>query len=225
MKSSTIQKKDVVVVVPVFNESEYIAGVLKNLNKTKYRYVVVDDGSSDNSVLLARKYAEHVLVHRINLGKGAALTTGTEYAFSKLKARAVVFMDSDAQHNPLELDLFLEKLKDGEQVVFGVRSFDTAMPWIKITTNRTASVLVSWLYGVYIPDIPSGFKALTKEAYEQVAWSSTNYSVELEIAVNVAKKRISFSTVPVQTIYLDFNRGFQILDALQMGFDLIRWRF
>lgn len=225
MKTSTIQKKDVVVVVPVFNESEYIARVLKKLNATKYRYVIVDDGSSDNSVELARKYAEHVLVHRINLGKGAALTTGTEYAFTKLAARAVVFMDSDAQHNPSELDLFFEKLKEGHQVVFGVRSFDTAMPWIKITTNRTASVLVSWLYGVYIPDIPSGFKALTKEAYKQIAWSSINYSVELEIAVNVAKKRIPFSTVPVQTIYLDFNRGFHLLDALQMGFDLIRWRF
>jgi glycosyltransferase involved in cell wall biosynthesis len=218
-------KSTVVVIIPAFNESAYIAKVLQAVKKTGFRFLVVDDGSSDDTAKISKRFCDHVLVHRVNLGKGAALKTGCEYAFDTLRAQAVIFMDSDAQHNPAELNLFFEKLKAGAQVVFGVRSFDATMPWIKITSNRLASVTVRWLYGTYIPDIPSGYKALTKWAYSRVKWNSRDYRVELEIAVNVAKRRIPFTTVPVQTIYLDFNRGFHLLDALQMGFDLISWRF
>lgn len=195
------------------------------MNAIGYRYVVVDDGSRDRTAAIARRYTRPVLVHRVNLGKGAALKTGCEYAFTQLKAKAVIFMDSDAQHNPAELDLFLHELQNGANVVLGVRAFDTTMPWVKITSNRLASVAVRWLYGVYIPDIPSGYKAMSKWAYQRLYWQSPDYRVELEIAVNVAKRRIPFATVPVKTIYLDFNRGFHLLDALQMGFDLISWRF
>ncbi len=220
-----MKKSDIVVIIPAFNESEYIARVLKAMNASGFAYVVVDDGSSDRTAVIARRYCKQVLVHRVNLGKGAALKTGCEYAFSTMSAKAVIFMDSDAQHNPAELDLFLKELIGGAQIVLGVRAFDATMPWIKITGNRVASVVVAWLYGTYVPDIPSGFKAMTKWGYQRVKWQSRDYRVELEIAVKLAKKKIPFSTVPIQTIYLDFNRGFHLLDALQMGFDLISWRF
>jgi len=220
-----MKQSDVIVIIPAYNEAEYLAGVLTAMNRSGFRYVVVDDGSSDDTVKIAKMLAEHVLVHRINLGKGAALKTGCEYAFTVLAAEAVIFMDSDAQHNPAELALFFEELRAGSQVVLGVRAFDSTMPWIKITSNRMASVLVRFIYGTYIPDIPSGYKAFTRWAYDQVRWESRDYRVELEIAVTLAKRKIPFTTVPVQTIYLDFNRGFHLFDALQMGFDLLSWRF
>ncbi len=220
-----MKKSDIVVIIPAFNESEYIARVLKAMNRTGFRYLVVDDGSTDRTAVIARRYNKQVITHRINLGKGAALKTGCEYAFSTMSAKAVIFMDSDAQHNPAELDLFLTELVKGAQVVLGVRAFDASMPWIKITGNRLASVLVYWLYGTYIPDIPSGYKAMTKWAYQRLKWNSRDYRIELEIAVNLIKQKMPFTTVSIQTIYLDFNRGFHLLDALQMGFDLISWRF
>ena len=219
-----MKQSDVIVIIPAYNEAEYLAGVLTAMNMSGFRYVVIDDGSSDDTAKIAKKLAQHVLVHRVNLGKGAALKTGCEYAFRKLSGEAVIFMDSDAQHNPAELALFFDELRAGAQVVLGVRAFDSSMPWIKITSNRIASVLVRWLYGTYVPDIPSGYKALTRTAYDRVKWSAKDYRVELEIAVALAKKKIPFTTVPVQTIYLDFNRGFHLFDALQMGFDLLSWR-
>lgn len=220
-----MKKSEVVVVIPAYNEAAYIASVLTQMNRIGQTYVLVDDGSSDATAAIAQKYAKHIVRHQVNLGKGAALKTGCEYAFAVLSAKAVIFMDSDAQHNPAEIATFVQALKEGYPIVLGVRSFDTTMPWIKITTNRLASLLVTWIYGTYIPDIPSGYKALTKRAYEQVKWNSRDYRVELEIAVNIAKKKIRFTSVPVQTIYLDFSRGFQLLDALQMLFDLVSWRF
>jgi hypothetical protein len=98
------------------------------------------------------------------------------------------------------------------------------MPLIKIIGNRFASVLVLALFGSYVPDIPSGYKALTKRGYNQVKWSSPDYRVELEIAVRVAKKHLPFSVVPIKTIYSDYQRGFQFLDALQMIGYTLWWR-
>lgn len=216
-------------VTPSYNQAKFLEETIKSVTSQKGDFrvelFVADGGSSDETAAIAKKHAEHVLIHKVNLGKGAALKTGCEYAFGALKAEAVIFMDSDAQHNPKELDLFFEKLLQGANVVLGVRAFDSSMPWIKITSNRVASVVVHWLYGAYIPDIPSGYKAFTEWAYQRVKWNSSDYRVELEIAVNLAKRHVAFATVPVQTIYLDFDRGFHLLDALQMGLDLLSWRF
>lgn len=219
-----MKKSDICVILPAFNESKYLPSVLKELNKTKFPYVVVDDGSADETSTIAKRYSRHVLRHRINLGKGAALRTGCEYAFTQLHAQAVIFMDSDAQHKTEELETFRQQLSEGNKIVLGVRAFDSSMPLVRIMGNRFSSVMVLLFFGKYIPDIPSGYKALTKSAYTALHLRSSGYNIELEIAVKIAKKRLQFSTVPITTIYHDFERGFQPLDALRMMVDLVMWR-
>ncbi len=211
-------------VLPAYNEAQYLASVLKELNATKYPYVVVDDGSSDETSTIAKRYTKHSIRHRINLGKGAALRTGCEYAFTRLNAQAVIFMDSDAQHKSEELDLFRHQLTEGHLVVLGVRAFDSSMPLIRIMGNRLSSVLVLILFGRYIPDIPSGYKAMTKSAYHKLRLQSSGYNIELEIAVKIARKRLQFTTLPITTIYHDLERGFQPLDTLSLMVDLLKWR-
>jgi len=220
-----MKKNDIWIVLPAYNESAYIVSVLKELNKTGYPYVVVDDGSSDDTYKIAKRYTKHVVRHKINLGKGAALRTGCEYAITKQQAEALVFMDSDAQHSTAELALFQKALNDGHAMVLGIRSFDSAMPLIRIIGNRLGSVLILLLFGKYIPDIPSGYKAMTTAMYKKLKLEATGYNIEMEIAVKLAKKRFKFSTVPIATIYHDLERGFQPLDGIQMMVDLLKWRF
>ncbi len=220
-----MKTNDIWIVLPAYNESIYIASVLKELNKTGYQYVVVDDGSSDDTYKIAKRYCKHVLKHRINLGKGAALRTGCEYAIKKQQAQAVIFMDSDAQHSAAELELFQSALNEGHAMVLGIRSFDSTMPLIRIIANRINSVLVLLLFGAYIPDIPSGYKAMTSELYKKLHLIASGYNIELEIAIKLAKKRLPYTTVPITTIYHDLDRGFQPLDGLQMMIDLLKWRF
>lgn len=216
----------IVIIVPAYNEAAFIADVLRQLNAKKIPYVVIDDGSTDTTYKIAQKHASHVLRHRVNLGKGAALRTGCEYAFSHLRADAVIFMDSDAQHDIDELDSFIREIRAGAPLVLGVRSFDTRMPLIRIVGNRLASVLVYLFFGSYVPDIPSGYKAMTKKTYRKLALTSRDYDIELEIAVKTARYRIPFATVSIETIYhANMNRGFQILDTIKMLFRLILWRF
>lgn len=219
-----MKKSDVVVIIPAYNEEKYLADVLKNVKKTGYDWVVVDDGSTDTTTSIAKRYGT-VLTHRVNLGKGAALKTGCEYAFKKLTGKAVILMDSDGQHDPAELDLFLQALTEGSPVVFGARVITSEMPLIKILGNRFASVAIKLLYGTYIPDVPSGYKALTQRGYERVRWNCSDYRVELEIAVNVIKRKVKFSVVPIKTIYNDYSKGVQILDSIEQILSFIAWRF
>jgi glycosyltransferase involved in cell wall biosynthesis len=216
-------KKDIWIVIPGMNEEKYIATVLKKVKLQTNNIIFVDDGSKDNTLNIAKKYTKHALSHSINLGKGAALKTGCEYAFKKLNAQAVIFMDSDDQHDPTELPLFFKELQTNS-VVFGVRAFDDKMPLYKIMGNRVASVLIYFMFGSYIPDIPSGFKALSKSAYKELAWNSSGYAVEMEIAARTAKYKKKYSVIQIKTIYHDFERGMTILDTLRMIGKILSWR-
>ncbi len=218
-----ISKNTVWVIIPGLNEEKYIATVLKKIKQQTENIIVVDDGSIDRMPLIAKEYTQHVLSHAVNLGKGAALKTGCEYAFKTLKAKAVIFMDSDDQHDSEELPLFYKALQTSD-VVFGVRSFDEKMPLVRIMMNRLASAVIFFLFGEYIPDIPSGYKAVSENAYKKLAWNSTDYAVEMEIAARTAKYKFPFTTIQIKTIYHDFERGMTILDTLRMITKIVSWR-
>lgn len=211
------------IIIPVYNESKYIKRVITNVLKYTKNIIVVDDGSSDSTAIKASKILPDVLIHDVNLGKGAAMKTGAEYAFSHKKADSVIFLDGDDQHDPHEIKRFLSELKKGSQVVFGVRHFRANMPLVRFLGNKFASVIINIILGSYFPDIPSGYKAMTKKAFKKIDWTSAGYEVETEIAVKVARHKITYSEIPIPTIYHDTDKGFTILDALRILVKLPQW--
>ncbi|HEX7017942.1 MAG TPA: glycosyltransferase family 2 protein [Patescibacteria group bacterium] len=212
------------VVVPAYNEEKYLAKVLKKIGHYTSHIIVVDDGSSDQTATIASQYTAHVLKHRVNLGKGAALTTGCEYAFSVQDAQAVFFLDSDDQHDPHELILFQEQLLKGYDIVFGIRGLTKDMPLVKRMGNIFISIFIYILFGKYFSDVLSGYKAFTKEAYHTIRWETHDYAVELEIAVRVARSLLKRKGVIIKTIYHDHDRGMTLLDAMHFITLLINWR-
>lgn len=213
----------IVIIVPAYNESRYIGKFLDKLVPYGKNVVVVDDGSADKTCELAKSKGVVCLSHMVNLGKGAALKTGCEYAFTKLKAEAVVIMDGDDQHIVEDIALFEKALKKGAEVVLGVRQMDAKMPLMRMLGNKAMSILINLLFGQYIADIPSGFKAFTRSAYKSLKWHSTGYEVETEIAVRIAKSKISYVEVPISTIYHDKEYGFNLLDAAKILLKLPYW--
>jgi glycosyltransferase involved in cell wall biosynthesis len=214
---------NIFVVIPGHNEQTYLSKVLGKVTKFSENVIFVDDGSDDDSVKIANRYTSHVLVHQTNLGKGAAMLTGAEYAFKVLKADAVIFMDSDDQHDPVHIPEFAKLLKDFD-VVFGVRNMGANMPLFRFLGNKFASVLLNVLYGAYIADIPSGYKGITRKAFPKVQWKSRGYEVETEIAVRVAQHKIPFGVVEIKSIYHDTDKGMTLLDAVHITFSLLQWR-
>lgn len=204
------------VVVPVYNEARYITTFLDKLSQKTKNIIIVDDGSTDQTLKLIQHYPFTLLSHIANLGKGAALKTGCDYAFNQLGADAVVIMDGDDQHDPDDLKNFYAKLKSGSQIILGVRQRDKSMPLIRIIGNQLTSLLVKLLFGHYISDIPSGYKAFTRQAYKKLRWHSSGYDVEAEIAVRLLKNKLSYTEIPIKTIYHGKQTGFNLLDAARI---------
>lgn len=203
------------VVIPGFNEEKYLGRVLRRTLISTKNVVYVDDGSSDRSVSIARKYLKHILIHTKNKGKGAALKTGCDYVFGRLKADAVVLMDSDDQHNPAELGLFFEKLESGAKIVLGVRPFSSSMPLERRLGNWFVSGIIFLLFSSFVPDVLSGYKAFRRSAYKKLHWRASDYGVELEMAAKIARRRLPFSVVKITTIYHDLERGMTFKDAVK----------
>lgn len=214
--------KSIYIVIPVFNESGRLSKLIRELRVSKYQNIVlVDDGSDKNYKLKIINYK--LLRHMVNLGKGAAMKTGAEYAFSQ-GAGAVIFMDSDGQHKVSDLPKFIAKLKEGDEVVFGSRNFHMGVPMVRFLGNKVASIVVSLLFGIYVSDLLCGFRAMTRKAYQKIKWESQGYAVETEMAINVAKKRVRYCEVPVKAVYYSSVKGVTLLDAFEILFSVIKWR-
>ncbi len=202
------------VIVPVYNESRYLGNFLAKLTKFTKRVIVVDDGSVDHSGDIGRSYGVTTLRHITNLGKGASLKTGCEYAFNHLNADAVILMDGDDQHSPDDLLWFMRALSDGAHIIHGVRTMDARIPLTRLIGNKLASIIINLIFHRYIADIPSGYNALTKQAYLSIAWKSSGYEVETELAVRVARSQLEYVEIPISTVYHGKEYGFNLLDAL-----------
>lgn len=214
---------NVAVIIPGFNEEKYIGSVVRKTKKIHDLVVYVDDGSSDASAKRAEENGALVISHEVNLGKGAAMKTGADYAFENLNADAVIFMDADDQHDPREITKFVQALhKSG--AVFGVRNQGASMPLLRYMGNKLASVSLNLLFGGYVDDIPSGYKAFSRDAYSKIRWKSMGYEVETEIAVRVLGKKISHTSVDIDAIYHDTDKGMTLLDAIHICTCILQWR-
>ena len=127
------------VVIPAHNEEKNIREVILGVKKYANNIIIVDDGSKDNTYLIAKETANDILVlrHKINLGKGAALKTGCDYALSK-GVQKIIAMDADGQHEPKEIPVFLAAL-DQQEIIFGCRKVPKTMPLVFRLGNKVIS--------------------------------------------------------------------------------------
>jgi len=216
------------IVIPFYNEEKHITSVLQGLKKYGLHIILVDDGSTDHS---SEKISDlklkniDLLKHRINLGKGAAMKTGADYAFAN-GAEAIIFMDSDNQHKPEDLHSFTKVLESGKyDVVLGSRNYSYGVPLVRFLGNKFASVILTVFFGIYVSDVLCGFRALTKNAYQKIRWDSTGYGVETEMIARLGKIKLNFCEVPVESIYHDKNKGVTMLDAIGILGELVKWKF
>lgn len=215
------------IVLPIYNEEKRINNVLKDLSLNKLPIVIVDDGSNDKSnekINNLKNKNTTILTHKINLGKGAALKTGCEYAFSH-GADAIVMMDSDGQHKVADLNKFVEKLQTNKyDVIFGSRNLNVSAPIDRFLGNKIASVIVNIMFGIYVSDLICGYRAFTLKGYKKIKWQSIGYGVETEMVIRTKKAKLIYCEVPVETIYYDNYKGVSILDAFQVLANLFYWK-
>lgn len=215
-------KHDTWVVIPAHNEEKEIEEVIKKTKRYVNNIVVVDDGSKDKTYETAKKANVIVLRHVVNLGKGAALKTGCEYAIKK-RADYIILMDADAQHNPKEIPNFIKNLNNAD-IVFGYRKITKHMPPILRFGNWFIRGTINLLFNIKINDPLCGYRAFKSRIYKKIRWNSLDYSIESEMATKAGKRHLKYKEIPIQTIYSDKYKGTTIIDGVKIVLNMLWWR-
>jgi len=216
------------IVIPVANESKYIRKLLKDFPKKHLpNLIFVNDGSTDNTAKIIRDFDPKITVinHKINLGKGKSLETGTLRAI-KEKAQIIIFMDGDLQHNPSDIDTFLEEFKKDKstKIVFGARAIGKTMRLAAFLGNKLLTITINILFRYFLSDTQCGFRGFRASIFNKIRWASTGYSAETEMIINAAKENLKYKEIEIETVYLDNYKGTYFIDGIVIMFKIISWR-
>ena len=220
------------VVLPAYNEATRIQPVLESIAEKGYNMVIVNDGSTDNTldVILEskRKYPNqiHVFSLMINRGVGVATQTGFD-AVLNFNPKYVVSMDSDGQHSADDLDKVIKPLVTGEaQAVIGVRPLED-MPRSRNYANAIMNFLTKIFYRVDVSDSQTGFRAITRDALDKITINATGYLISSEFIREINDNDIPFAEVPIETIYTPETqaKGTNTAAAIKILLQMIKHQF
>lgn len=197
-------------VVPLYNEATVIREVMQDARRTFPNIVCVDDGSSDTSALEARAAGVHVVRHPINLGQGAALRTGLDFALAQPGARYFVTFDADGQHRVEDAQTMIRKL-DTEplDIVIGSRFLDgrTKPGLLKKIVLKTAVLMQRLTTGVNLTDAHNGLRALNRRAAVKIQIHQNRMAHASEIVSDIGRLSLRYAEVPVHIVYTDYSRA------------------
>lgn len=184
--------------------------VVEEARKTFPKVVCVDDGSTDASVDEARAGGAIVVRHPINLGQGAALQTGLDYAMSDRNADYFVTFDSDGQHQTSDALAMVQRL-DAEplDIVVGSRFLDgrTQVGAIKRVVLKTAIRFERVSTGVKLTDAHNGLRALNRTAAGAIRISQNRMAHASEIVQKIGSAKLRYAEQPVHIVYTDYSRA------------------
>lgn len=190
------------VVMPAYREAGRIGPVIRAARAQGALVLVVDDGSPDDTARVAEEAGAVVLRHASNRGKGAALATGFQEALRR-GCEVVVTLDADGQHDPCELPHFIASYRrTGIPVLIGNRMAEAAaMPWLRRTTNRFMSWLLSRWMGHYVPDTQCGYRLYRSDLLPWVTAAAQGFAAESEVLLRLAARGVRMDSVRIRTIY------------------------
>ncbi len=216
-------------VLPAYNESEFIEGVLQSLDSAVsrrgfgYEIVVVDDGSVDDTCLRAKHYAAKnwhvkVLGYDRNVGKGFAIKTG----FWNALGDTVVFLDSDSDIDVRQVRRYVRALKHGDIVIGSKwhRNSDVEVPCVRRLLGHCFNVLVKLLTGLKVSDTQSGIKAVRRDVFCEIfrRLSVKRYAFDVELLVLARLFGLKVVELPVK---LRLPKLFSLREAWRMFCDLL----
>jgi glycosyltransferase involved in cell wall biosynthesis len=202
-----IKEAKLSVIIPAYNEAKMIAEVVSGSLRYADEVVVVDDGSTDNTSLVARAAGAKVIRLPKNKGKGFALALGL-YTAAINDADVIVCLDGDGQHNPDEIPIVSLPIVRGEaDLVIGSRYLESSgsreMPGYRQFGQSVLSKAANVGNGGngHIKDSLSGFRALSRKAVLQLELTEEGMGIESEMLMDAAKLDMKIKEVPITCKY------------------------
>lgn len=194
----------------MYNEATVVGSVVKDLLTEFPNVVCVDDGSVDGSQDIAREAGAVVVQHPINLGQGAAIQTGIEYALQDPSMTAVVTFDADGQHRVQDAKAMVGRLQvDEADVVLGSRFLDnrTKLAPMKRLVLKTAALQSRMATGLDLTDAHNGLRAFNRYVAENIHLTQNRMAHATELVHQLAELKPRWVEHPVEIIYTDYSKA------------------
>lgn len=219
----------VYILIPVFNEEKKIKSVVSDLSKYFVNIVAVNDGSTDSSRDILESLDVTLLNHSINLGQGAAISTGFKYIQNLMNAKAVVTFDADGQHSVEDAKTFAKEiLSCDEEVIFGSRFIKNKanIPFLKKIALSIVVLFTNRFSRTKLSDAHNGLKAIKKDSLKKIDITIDGFGFESQIIHQVSKKNMTYKELPTNTIYTSYskNKGQKLINGLIILEDLFKSR-
>ncbi len=221
------------VVVPVYNEALTIETTINRIEAERYRkeIILVDDGSNDGTTELLQNRTEstnqdcsiQVLLHRTNLGKGAAVRTG----FRHVTGDIVIIQDADLEYHPSDYSKLLGPFINGEaDVVYGSRFLNTESSMsLHFLGNKVLTMLSNLCTGFHLTDMETGCKAFRSEFLSRISLCEDGFGFEPEITAKLAGLQARMVEVPISYSRRGYSAGKKLKwkDGVAAPFFILRY--
>jgi polyprenyl-phospho-N-acetylgalactosaminyl synthase len=212
------------VVIAAFNEARVISRVIADVSRHGYHIVVVDDGSRDDTAQRAGEAGAIVVRHPVNLGQGAALQTGIEYALRQ-GAEYVVTFDADGQHRPQDIAELLAALaKHHADFALGSRFLGASidLPPSRRLLLKAATWFTRATTGLRLTDTHNGLRAMTRRGASAISLRQNRMAHASELLDQIAQSALRYVEVPVTIEYSAYSlaKGQKLSDSLTILVDL-----
>lgn len=219
-----VDHSDVWLIVPVFNEAGMIGEVVRNARQTFPNVVCVDDGSRDESSERIRESGAHLVRHALNLGQGAAIQTGIEYARRQPGARYFVTFDADGQHQVSDVLGMLDRLRDDPvDIVVGTRWHGDVshIPLLKRVILKTVVFLSLRNRKLNLTDAHNGLRVFNRTVAEQINITRGGMSHASEIVEMIEQHGWRVAEHPVTILYTEYSlaKGQSMINGVNILFE------
>ena len=222
---------DVWIIIPAYSEASVIGDVIADVRSVFAHVVCVDDGSPDDTAELALRAGAHVVRHPVNLGQGAAIQTGVEYARSQPGAAVFATFDADGQHRIADVIRMIHRLRTEDlDIVVGTR-FADGTPNNMPTLRRLVFPLIAKLSPASrklgLTDAHNGLRVFDKAVADGLNLTMSGMAHASEIVALIVENGWRVAEEPVEILYTDYSmsKGQPLVNGVNIIFDgLLRKR-
>lgn len=198
------------VIIPAYNEEATIHDIAKRALKFSSLVIIIDDGSTDDTIIKVESLPVVLIKNGINRGKAASLWKGIQAA-RQHNVKYIISLDGDAQHAPEDIPKLLAKAEvKPEHIIIGARLADkSVIPAKRYYANKVANFWLAWAAGYPISDSQSGFRIYPSVLFDNLEISTSkrnSFVFESEILIKAAQFGIECTAVAIPAIYAENAR-------------------